>query len=167
MYEQSVPACAVCTSGGVRAGYGTRVVWVGGYTGWVIRVPGRAHRLLEERYPDPAERARRPCRGRSGGVWVARTYGGRGRAPVPPSGPGRSPWALPVQDPWECPPRTNTARFDLIFHKVSQNGEVSLKSVHEASHSPCFNFRVQKSPLDISRFPFLVAFSHKELMTLF
>ena len=57
----------------------------------------------------------------------------------------------------------NKARFSDILLKSSQNREVSPKSVEKAYHSPYFQNRVRKSPLEILRFPFLPAFSHKEL----
>ena len=88
----------------------------------------------------------------------------------PPSGPGRSlqgpPWCRPALPgiPASWPIR---ARLRVHNLKVSQNGEVSPKSSHEASHSPYSQNGVQKSPLDFLRFPLLLAFSHKELMGLF
>ena len=59
------------------------------------------------------------------------------------------------------------ARIDLNLRKLSQNGEVSTKYVEKASHSPCFQKLIQKSPLEFLRFPVLRAFSHKELMVPF
>ena len=59
------------------------------------------------------------------------------------------------------------ARFQSILLKVSQNGRVYTKYVEKACHSPCFIFTVQKSPLDFLGFPYLRAFSHKELMGYF
>ena len=56
------------------------------------------------------------------------------------------------------------ARFDVISQKLSQNRVVSAEYVEKACHSPCFQNRVKKSPLEILRFPFWDAFSHKELM---
>ena len=58
----------------------------------------------------------------------------------------------------------NKARFHDISRKLSQNGQVSPKYVNKAYHSPCFQNAAQKSPLEILRFPFPDAFSHKELM---
>ena len=63
--------------------------------------------------------------------------------------------------------RQQTARFHHLFSKVSQNDEVSLKSVNKACHAPYLQNGLQKSPLEILRFPYFVAFSHKELMGLF
>ena len=59
------------------------------------------------------------------------------------------------------------ARFQVISGKVSQNGGVSPKYVQKAYVSPCFQNAAQKSPLEILRFPFSSAFSHKELMAHF
>ena len=83
--------------------------------------------------------------------------------------------AGPVGHP--CPPCTHTlrnaaswpitARFQVISHKVSQNGIVSPKNVNKACHSPYIQNGAQKSPLEILRFPLLLAFSPKELMVLF
>ena len=44
---------------------------------------------------------------------------------------------------------------------------MSPEKSHKACHSPCFQNRAQKSPLEILRFPFSLSFSHKELMVLF
>ena len=86
-------------------------------------------------------------------------------------GPGTHPFgARSVLRPSLVPGPRNAAswpiraRFQLLFSKVSQNGIVSQKCINKACHSPYFQNRVQKSPLDILRFPFLSAFSHKELM---
>ena len=69
--------------------------------------------------------------------------------------------------PLEMPPPGHRARLHLIFYKVSQNGQVSPKYLEKACHSPYSQKRVQNSPLGILRFPYLLAFSHKELMGLF
>ena len=92
----------------------------------------------------------------------------RGRSWYHPPGPVRS-----LQDP-PCT-RTSqiaaswpiTARFDLNFSKVKQNGRVSLKYVEKAYVSPCSQNGLQMSPLEIPGFPYLLAFSPKELMGLF
>ena len=83
---------------------------------------------------------------------------GSGRAPVP------SPCSSAPRKPASWPIR---ARFNLFYVKLSQNGEVSLKYVQKACHTPYFQNRPQKSPLEILRIPFSVAFSHKELMAYF
>ena len=56
------------------------------------------------------------------------------------------------------------ARFHQLFSKVSQNRRVSPKCMHKACHSPYIQNGLQKSALQILRFPFSAAFSHKELM---
>ena len=95
----------------------------------------------------------------------------RARVPGPPFGPGRShPWALPVRVPaFQSNGRLNlkTATFQSLFYKVSQNQQVSPKSVHEACHNPYSQNGLQISPLEFLGFPNLLAFSHKELMGLF
>ena len=71
------------------------------------------------------------------------------------------------------PPRADAAswpiraRFRLSYTKVSQNDEVSTKSTHKACHSPHFQNGLRNSPLEILRFPYFAAFSHKELMVPF
>ena len=67
-------------------------VWDRVYQGWGIPggyqegYTGTPSTLLEE-VPEPAERARRPCRGRSGGFW-GRAYRGGGGTVIPhPAGP--------------------------------------------------------------------------------
>ena len=76
-------------------GYG----WVryrGGYTGWVIRVLYRdPPTSCSGSSPETAERARKPCRGWSGGLRAAGEPAAV-RTLVPPFGPGRSLQALPV-----------------------------------------------------------------------
>ena len=55
------------------------------------------------------------------------------------------------------------ARIQLNYTKVSQNRGVSPEMSQKACHSPCSQNGARKSPLEILRFPFFVAFSHKEL----
>ena len=43
---------------------------------------------------------------------------------------------------------------------------MSLKSGDKAWHTPYFTFRVVKSALEFLGFPYIEAFSHKELMVL-
>ena len=75
--------------------------------------------------------------------------------------PGCPPW---YQDPRNAASGPIRARIDLILAKLSQNRGVSPVFVEKASVSPCFQNGSQKSPLEISRKPFSLAFSHKELM---
>ena len=102
-----------------------------------------------------------------GGVWgraSPRTVGGDGPGTTP-AGPGRSPLVPSLyRDLADCPPTAKGTRLRSIFNKVSQNDEVSPKSHEKASHSPYIQNGLQKSPLEILRFPLTVAFSHKELM---
>ena len=91
-----------------------------------------------------------------------------GRLLVPPSGPGRShPGPSLYQDPQNAASELIRARFQLIYCKVSQNRIVSPKFMQKACHSPYIQNGPQKSPLEIPRFLFSVAFSHKELMVPF
>ena len=120
--------------------------------------PPREEALVQRSGP------RRPCRGRSG--WYQGWTRDRrldGLLHPPLRGPV-APWA-----PWCRTPRIAAswpikARFHVISYKVSQNRQVSPKSVQKAYHSPCFQNEAKKSPLDFLRFPVFPAFSHKELM---
>ena len=129
---------------------GIRVGNTGCYTGYPAS--SKAEACTAKRAPDP-------CKGGVGGTCCSARP-----APTPPSGPGRClqapPWVgtgLPGQ----------RARFDLISLKLSQNHEVSPKSVKKASRSPYFQNGLGKSALEIPRFPYSSAFSRKELMGLF
>ena len=51
------------------------------------------------------------------------------------------------------------ARFRRIYPKVSQNGKVSPKSVHEACHTPYIKKRSKCHDLEFSGFPIWPAFS--------
>ena len=166
--ETGVHAGSLVVHGGVQGrgvpvGYGDWVGTGGGYTGVLPSHPA-------PREEDPADSGAGPgsscrelewvvCR-----VWTRDTGGRSG----PPFGPGRSPPGSPP-----CPSLTNAAsgpigaRLRLHFSKVSQNDEVSPENVYKASHSPCFQNGSQKSALDFLGFPFLRAFSHKELIGLF
>ena len=67
VHAPGVPHHAV--EGGLYTGMGP-----GGYAGWVYRVGSRegntgTQQCCSRRGPDPAKRARSPCKGRSGGVW--------------------------------------------------------------------------------------------------
>ena len=139
---------------GVPGGMGTG--WVGGGV-----IPGTPSQLLGERSCNQRSGPRKPCKGWSGWVAGARASG------YPPFGPGRVPAGPSLVTSSECRLWANKARFNLISQKLSQNGRVSLKYVEKACHSPYVQNRVQKSPLEILRFTFSVAFSHKELMGLF
>ena len=145
-----------------------RCGWVlGGYTGWVLGtgwVQGRAipvpsPQLLEEGISQRSGPVG-PARAGVVGIWPDVL----GTAPAHPCGARSVPVGPPLQDPRKCRLWANKARFNLISSKVSQNGEVSSESVQKASHSPCFQNGLQKSPLEIPRFPVSRAFSHKELM---
>ena len=81
--------------------------------------------------------------------------------PAGPVGHPCPPWSGPSPHPASWPIR---ARFQLNIYKVSQNREVSPKYAEKASHSPYIQNGSQKSPLEIPRFPYFLAFSPKELM---
>ena len=157
------------TGWGVPGGYGDGWVPGEGYTGYYPAARGEVQ--IQRSGP------RKPRRGWSG--WYLElgrpTYGQMKVNKGPGTAAGTAPrttlrarsvppGALPVLGPSECRLTANRARISLILLKVSQNGEVSWKSVEKACHSPYLQKRSQKSPLDFLRFPFSVAFSHKELM---
>ena len=139
-----------------------------GYTGWVAgrAIPGYyppstlkspTQSLTAKRAPEAPAGAGVGGQGRAG--WdgpCTHPPGPVGPAALPGTGPSQNPASWPI---W--------ARIDLILLKVSQKREVSPKYVNKACHSPYFKNRVQKSPLGKLRFPFLLAFSHKELLGLF
>ena len=159
--------CTWCVPGGLDEGTG----WVWG-TGWVYRVGNTGLYQVPTRTargsPYPAKRAPEgpagPWSGWGRGWTRVPGCSAAGRPYGPPYGPGRSPWALPVHMPSECRLWANMARFHSFLRKVSQNAEVSPKSVHKAYVSPCFQNGLRKSPLEILRFLISAAFSHKELM---
>ena len=137
----------------------------GGYTGWVSgwAIPGTTQPPRKEQAHQRSG-PRKALQGPGVGGWVQRVRPGSQTThsgPLDLRGPLRclGPFLGQYAASWPI-----TARFDVIFHKVSQNRVVSPESVQKASHSPCFQNRLQKSPLEILRFPFSLAFSHKELM---
>ena len=155
--------CGHGCTGGVWYREGVRV----GYTGWVIREGNTGYPATVRSGGQTAKRAQEGPQGLEWVVWLQRPQGVRRRdgSCTHPSGPvGPAPLALPGAGPSQMPPLGQRARFHDISMKVSQNDEVSPKSVHEASHSPYSQNGPQKSPLGILRFPFIAAFSHKELM---
>ena len=151
---------------GRRAGTGP---WTG------IRVGGAGvyppTQLLEE---DPRSRQRSGPRKahRAWSGWSAgsgRTRDGGGTAPGTTLRARSGTLQVPSlsQDPQNAASWPIWAGFDLIFLKLSQNGGVSPESVEKACRSPYFQNGSGKSPLKILRFPFLLAFSHKELLVAF
>ena len=144
-------------------------------TGWV-RYQGRVYRVGTGRAIPGTQRhcsrrgpyaAKRAPEGPQGLEWVA--YGARTpgcRYHPLRCAPGPAPLYLhpPRAIPASWPIR---ATFQSNIYKVSQNHEVSPKSMHKACHSPCLQNGLGKSPLRILRFPYFVAFSHKELLTHF
>ena len=133
-------------------------------------IPGEyypASTLLEE-VPSTAERApEAPVGGWSGWYWGPGVLGygdGGGDGSCTPLRGTVSPPGASLAGPSECRLTANRARFEVIFLKVSQNGQVSSKSAQKACHSPYFQKPVGKSALEIPRIPYFVAFSHKELM---
>ena len=145
------------------------VLWVPGRTGRV-GIPGG---VLPSHPPtargaQPAKRAPEAQHGLEwvgwAGVMPAR---GRRRGRVCTTLRARSvlaSQALPVHTLANAASWPIRARLHPLFSKVSQNHEVSPKSVQKAYHSPYFQNGSQMSPLDISGIPFSAAFSHKELM---
>ena len=94
----------------------------------------------------------------------ARANEAAGRALYHPPGPVRTLQVLPCTGPSECRLWANRARIYYILLKVSQNGRVSPENVNKASHSPYSQNGSRKSALEILRFLYSLAFSHKELM---
>ena len=96
---------------------GTGWVWPGGYTGGLYRVlpsyPPTARGQPHTSEAGPGSPA--------GLEWVGMglgrvSWGVRRRAgPVPPFGPGRSHWALPVQDPCRCRLWANKGEIMTLF----------------------------------------------------
>ena len=153
--EHAVDGVVWCGGYGVWAGTGIRVGIGEGYTGYYPAA------LLGERSRHSGAGPGSPAGAGVGGVWSS---GARCTTLRARSGPCRP---LPCTPPRECRLRANKARNQSIFSKVSQNGRVSLRNVEKACHSPCSQNGAQKSPLEIPRFPFSLAFSPKELMVLF
>ena len=152
----------MATVGGYGVEYGTG--W--GMGRWVYRgsttQPPRARGGSQYSEAGPGS----PCRDWSGWYWEpdVPSRARASRPPLPAVGPaplsGASPRAKPASGPI-------TARIDLKTWKLSQNGRVSPKFTEKASHSPYIQNGLQSSPLEILRFPYLAAFSHKELMVPF
>ena len=136
-------------------GYGTRWVLGRGYTGY----PASSKAEADTSGAGPVS----PCKGLE---WVGiccsahctsgTTLRARSVLAGPPCTSSSKPASWPIG-----------ARFEVISCKVSQNHEVSPKSVHKACHTPYSQNGLQKSPLGFLRIPYSLAFSHKELMVPF
>ena len=99
-------------------------------------VQQRGPRLLEEG-PMTAKRApEAPSRGWSGWSWEPDVLGPAAGVGTHPPGPVRTPAGSLPGSSANAASWPITARFDLLFCKVSQNTEVSPKSVDKACHSP-------------------------------
>ena len=159
----SPPSGTRSSAGGVRAGWVHGAGIPGGYQEGYIGYPALRQRC-SRRGQDTAERAPEGPAGPGVGGILSSDVPAAGRS-SPPCGPGRFPprGTLPGMTS-ECRLLANKARFQDILLKVSQNGEVSTLFRQKACHSPCFQKRSRNSPLEILRFPYPVAFSHKELM---
>ena len=143
----------------------------GGYTGWVhgglYRYPPSTHPAMHPvrpSSPHPPTPALKGFRGplRWWGLPSSSTLPRDPSAKHPETAKRAPEAALQGWLEWVvsgCAPgsrtrlRTNTARFDLISWKLSQNRGVSSVFVEKACHSPYSQNRVQKSPLEILRFP--------------
>ena len=149
-------ACCPWVHAGWVPGVGIRVGIPGEYPASSKPTDARGAVLNQRSGPRKSQHGAGVGGFRAAGVTVS----GHGQDhPSGPVGPLQGP---PCPSLSECPPRAKGARFHLISYKVSQNAEVSPKYVKKASHSPYSQKRVQKSPLQFLRFPFSVAFSHKE-----
>ena len=154
-YKVLETVICTCTTGSrtrpwYRGEPDVRAQWV---PGWVYRVgiPGGTWEGYTGTQPCcsgrgvPSEAGPgRPCRGLE---WVGYSPGARTEAVggyIPTlrarSGSVSPPWDIPL----DCRLLAKGARFHLIFYKVSQNREVSPKSVEKACHSPCLPKRVRK-----------------------
>ena len=150
---------------------GYRVGILGGYTGWVYGW------VLQEYYPatalsPPADQRPEGAGPRSAGV--GRKQGGRPlRVPYPGAHPAPVP---PTPAPLGLPGPASLYR-DLLAGKGRDSWTFPEKLVkttkcHRRTSKrpvivPIFQNASRKSPLEIPRFPFSAAFSHKELMVLF
>ena len=125
--------------------------------GWVI--PGHPAGC-SRRSPDSEAGPGSPAGAGVGGLGAGRT----GTVMYHPAGPVGSPGPSLYMTSQKRPSTAIGTRIDLILLKVSQKDEVSPEYVQKACHSPYFQNDAQKSPLGFLRFPFLAAFSPKELM---
>ena len=124
-------------------------------TGWVLggAIPGTTQ-------PPCTARGAQACTAKRAPEGPARAWSGwymPGWARVPRTtlrARSVTPGPLPVLGTRFRRLLANKARFTLILLKVSQNGRVSRKYVEKACHSPYLQNSVQKSPLEILRFPF-------------
>ena len=139
----------------------------GGYQGGLYRGSTPSHLLARGR---PISQRSGPVRLLQG-AWSGGDMGldacRRRCSWVPPCGPGQACCPPCTQDPLNAASWPIRARFRPLYTKLSENREVSPKYVDKACLSPYSQNGSQKSPLRFLRFPYLVAFSHKELMGLF
>ena len=149
---------------GVRAPAGPLGMGLGGYQEGLYRVLPSHCPEEPTRRPATAGSGPPPWRGWVGSRVGGRTNGGGGHGQDHPAGPVRTLQVPPCPSLSECRLLAKGARFDLNSLKVSQNDEVSPKSAEKASRSPYIQNGLQKSPLEILGFPYIPAFSHKELM---
>ena len=153
---------------GLYQGGCTRVGIRVGIPGCTTQPPARGGPRYSEAGPGSPE---------SGLEWVVSGAGRTGLWDGGGDGPGYHPCGARSVLPRQPLPVPRTlqiaalqpirARIEVISSKVSQNGQVSPEYDEKASHSPCLQNGLGKSPLEIPRFPFWPAFSHKELMTVF
>ena len=139
-----------------RVGTGT------GYGDWVGRagvVPTDQARCSRSK-PDSEAGPGTPLQGEWSG-WSGAADVQAPRPPLPAVGPAPLSGTLPRANAASGPIK---ARFQSIYCKVSQKRVVSPKYVDKACHSPYIQNGVEKSPLEIPRFPISLAFSHKELI---
>ena len=144
----------------------------GGYTGVVYRVgTGEGYTGTQPAARGdlqiPAKRARSPAGGGVVGIWRSGALGDGGQLPGPPCGPGRVPGTLPVLGP-AIPALQPIGRDSITFSiKLVKTAKCHQECRKRPVIVPIFQNGSQMSALEIPRFPFSVAFSHKELMGLF
>ena len=139
----------------------------GGYTGWVLPwAPGtQSHHSLRS---GPLRWTgylleQSPCLGP--GTRKAEAWYREGPTGYRPGPGGVVPGCSAHPGPYPSNPASwpIRARLRVLLAKLSQNRIVSPKSVDKAYHSPYFQNGLGMSPLGFLRFPFSLAFSHKEL----
>ena len=152
----------------VHAVYGGSRVPAGRVYGWVLggAIPGH-YPPSTLKSPPQAIPAKRAPEAPGGLEWVGiavRGWAGpsttlRARS-CPPVGP-------PCTGTLECRLLANKARFEVKPGNLVKTTKCHQKVCKRPALVPILQNGSQKSPLDFYRFPFLVAFSHKELMGLF
>ena len=132
------PAALVGGCAGVyQGGYGTGWVYRVGIPGAVPSRQGRTRKVPGTSGAGPGS----PLQGDWSG-WVPGTVPSTSAPTLRARSWGLQPHSLVLLEQSRL--RANTARFDLISYKVSQNGEVSPECHEKACHSPYIQKRLPK-----------------------